>query len=315
MKSPMGNPTLIWRNLFAAFGLTSLLRSRAAPFLDAPQNVELSPAAMLASFKKECAEGIPHNVRELLLPLLLEVSTSPYLLADSLGLWRLDGERFWMPRFVFQRTQRAKRRIKVGIFAGVHGDEPEAVLGLIDFVRALNRRPEIAREYQLWIYPLCNPTGFMDGTRHSRAGVDLNREFWRGSSQPEVRLLESEIRSQQFEGIISLHTDDTIDGVYGFARNGVSTERLLDFGLQMAEHALGRCESNVIDGFQAENGIVRTCYDGVLSAPPEQKSKPFEIVLETPQRAPRRSQRLAFVVALATILGHYRQSVAAAQPY
>ena len=148
----------------------------------------------------------------------------------------------------------------------------------------------------------------------SAAGSNLNREFWQNSSQPEIRLLESEIRAQRFEGIISLHTDDTIDGVYGFARNGVTTERLLDFALQMAEHALRRCESNVIDGFEAENGIVRTCYNGVLSAPPEQLPKPFEIVLETPQRAPLRLQRQAFVVALATILGHYRQSVLAVQP-
>lgn len=312
MKSPRSNPTLIRGNLFAALGLTSLLKSTGVSF-DAPQRIESSRAAIVAAFQKECTDGMPHNIRELLLPLLLEVSTSPYLLADSLGMWRFGEERFWIPRFVFQRTQCAKRRIKVGIFAGVHGDEPEAVLGLVDLVRALNRRPEIAREYQLWIYPICNPSGFVDGTRCSRAGMDLNREFWQNSSQPEIRLLESEIRAQRFEGIISLHTDDTTDGVYGFARNGVTTERLLDFALQMAEHALRRCESNVIDGFEAKSGIVRTCYNGVLSAPPEQQPKPFEIVLETPQRAPLRLQRQAFVVALATILGHYRQSVLATQ--
>jgi Predicted deacylase len=162
---------LIRGNLFAALGLTSLLKSKGVSFLDAPQRIEPSRAAIVAAFKKECADGMPHNIRELLLPLLLEVSTSPYLLADSLGMWRFGEERFWIPRFVFQRTQRAKRRIKVGIFAGVHGDEPEAVLGLVDLVRALNRRPEIAREYQLWIYPVCNPSGFVDGTRRSRAGL------------------------------------------------------------------------------------------------------------------------------------------------
>jgi hypothetical protein len=40
-----------------------------------------------------------------------------------------------MPRFIFQRTQQTKRRIKVGIFAGIHGDEPEAVLGLVETLR------------------------------------------------------------------------------------------------------------------------------------------------------------------------------------
>ena len=298
-----------------AFSLTSLFTRKTfrEPCLNAPKEIELPREAMLAEFEKQCAQALPHSLRELLLPLLLEVSTSPYLLADSLGMWRIGEEAFWIPRFIFQRTQKVKRRIKLGIFAGIHGDEPEAVLGLVDLVRALNRWPEIAREYQLWIYPLCNPSGFVDRTRHSRGGVDLNREFWRDSHQPEIRLLEQEIRRQKFEGIISLHTDDTSDGVYGFVRSGTITERLLDPALEMAQHRLPRCQSKVIDGFEATNGIVRTCYEGVLSASPEQDPKPFEIVLETPQRAPLRLQRQAFVVAVATILGHYRQLISPAQ--
>ena len=112
----------------------------------------------------EEGEGMPPPLRELLLPLLFEVAASPYLIADSIGTWHTGEERFWMPRFIFQRTQRMKRRIKVGVFAGIHGDEPEAVLGLVDLVRALNSRPEVGREYQLFIYPMCNPSGLADGT-------------------------------------------------------------------------------------------------------------------------------------------------------
>ena len=136
----------------------------------------------------------------------------------ALGFWRHGEERYWLPRFVFQRTQMIKPRIKVGIFAGLHGDEPAAILGLIDFVKRLDENPMLGRDYQLWIYPFCNPTGYVDNTRHSRSGRDLNREFWKLSTEPEVGLIEQEIRRQQFDGIISLHSDDTSHGVYGFVR-------------------------------------------------------------------------------------------------
>jgi protein MpaA len=251
-------------------------------------------------------DSMPPPLRKLLLPLLFEVAASPYLIADSIGMWHMGEERFWMPRFIFQRTQRMKRRIKVGLFAGVHGDEPEAVLGLVDLVRALNARPEVGRDYQLFIYPMCNPSGLADGTRCSRSGVDLNRQFWRDSAEPEVRLLEAEIRQQEFEGIISLHTDDTSDGVYGFAHYGTGTDDLLHDALETAHHALPRCRSTLIDGFAANNAIVRECYAGVLSASPERQPRPWEIILETPQREPERLQRQAFVLAVAMILARYR---------
>ena len=235
----------------------------------------------------EEGNSIPPPLRKLLLPLLLEVAASPYLIADSIGTWHMGEERFWMPRFIFQRTQRMKRRIKVGLFAGVHGDEPKAVLGLVDLVRALNARPEVGRDYQLFIYPMCNPSGLADGTRCSRSGADLNRQFWRDSAEPEIRLLEAEIRSQEFEGIISLHTDDTSDGVYGFAHYGTETDDLLHDALEAAHHALPRCRSTLIDGFAANNAILRECYPGVLSAPPKQQPRPWEIILETPHSASR----------------------------
>jgi hypothetical protein len=48
----------------------------------------------------------------------------------------------------------------------------------------------------------------------------------------------------------------------------------------------------------------------VLSAPPDVHPRPFEIILETPQAAPRRQQELALVAALQTILAEYRSLVA-----
>ena len=68
--------------------------------------------------------------------------------------------------------------------------------------------------YDLWIYPIVNPTGCEQGRRENWAGKDLNREFWRDSQESEVRIVEDELRLGRFDGLITLHADDTCEGHY-----------------------------------------------------------------------------------------------------
>ena len=254
--------------------------------------------------------GLRPSIKDLLMPLMLQVASSPCLKATSVGFWDQGPARLWLPRFTFQRTQVVKHRFKLGIFAGIHGDEPAGILGLMDFVRELDRFPELGREYQLYLYPLCNPSGYLASTRESASGRDLNRQFWRHSPDPEVALLEQEIHRHQFDGIIALHSDDTCDGFYGFARDRLISEQMLTPALQAAGHILPCDPGPVIDGFHAVNSIIHSAYDGILSASPTQRPQPFEVILESPQHAALALQRQAFVSALRAILQSYRSFMA-----
>jgi murein peptide amidase A len=167
----------------------------------------------------------------------------------------------------------------------------------------------LARDFCLFIYPVCNPTGYEDNTRGNRRGRDLNREFWNNSNEPEVQSLQTELYTHAFDGIISLHADDTTDGVYGFVRGATLTKALVEPALASAELFLPRNNQAVIDGFEAKNGIIRHGYNGILSAPPKVNPRPFEIVFETPQLAPTPLQEQAFVVALLSILSEYRKMI------
>jgi hypothetical protein len=177
----------------------------------------------------------------------------------------------------------------------------------------LEEKPELARGYCLFLYPVCNPTGFEDNTRTNRNGEDLNRAFWRNSRQPEVRLLESELMYHVFHGIISLHTDNTSDGVYGYAHGALLTRHLLGPALAAASEFLPLNQKGLIDGFPSRDGIIREGYEGVLHAPPKISPRPFEVILETPHQAPQYLQEVALAVALRTILHEYRQFIAYAQ--
>ena len=232
------------------------------------------------------------------------------LLAQSAGSFLLAGEKYEIPRLVFVGPQGGGEPIALGIFAGIHGDEPEGVHAVLQFIEILENSPELARGYCLFFYPLCNPTGFEDRTRHSRNGKDLNREFWKGSAQAEVAILEQEIKARRFHGIISLHTDNTSEGFYGFARGATLTKHLLNPALRATEAVVPRDRRGWIDGFQARDGLIKDCYAGVLSSQPGVRPKPFEIILESPQKAPQFQQQQAFILALNTILAEYRKLIA-----
>jgi len=253
------------------------------------------------------------SIAKLLEPLNRISETSRHLISKSMGSFQSGELHYSLPRYLYVGPRGGGDILRIGIFATIHGDEPEGALALGRFLAQLDQKPELAQGYALFIYPVCNPTGFEDNTRHARTGKDLNREFWQQSDQPEVRFLESEIWMQAFHGIVTLHSDDTSDGLYGFVKGAVLSKNLLDPALLEASRFLPRNEGKLIDGFQAQRGIIDDGYRGMLQGIPGVPYPPFEITLETPQRAPLHRQVDAFVAALQTILVEYRYLQAIAQ--
>lgn len=253
------------------------------------------------------------SIASVLAPLEQITAHSPNLVANHDARFEVNGESYELPRYLFVGPRGGDTPIRVGIFAGIHGDEPEGVHAIVQFIQLLEARPELATGYYLSFYPVCNPTGYEDATRHSRSGKDLNREFWKNSAEPEVRLLQAELQSRSFQGIISLHTDDTCDGFYGFVSGATLTRNLIRPALTAAEKFLPRDKRPVIDGFPARHGVIFEGYDGILSAPPKVRPRPFEIILETSPTPPEYLKQCAFVAALQTILLEYNKFIAYAQ--
>jgi len=246
-------------------------------------------------------------------PLHVLAASGGPLKGGIVGKFPCDGvtEEIW--RFQFTGPHAGHDPIRLGLFAGVHGDEPAGCAALVEFLVLLAAVPQRAAGYELWAYPVVNPTGYRRGTRETSAGRDLNREFWRNSPEPEVQYLEAELRQHRFDGIITLHADDTCEGLYGYAHGRTLDEMLLGPALLAAERVLPRDRRAVIDGFSARGGLISDCFQGILSSPPEQNPRPFNLIFETPARAPFKDQVAATVAALDTIVEGYRGFIAHAQ--
>lgn len=209
-----------------------------------------------------------------------------------------------LPRYRWA-DPKGKPVYRTGIFAGIHGDEHAGVIAAVQLLRHLESDPSASRFHELFIYPVCNPWGFDRGTREGSSGRDLNRLFWQ--EEAEVILLEQELRAKRFDGIIALHTDDTSEGIYGYVNGSTLTRHLLEPSLHAASAILPRDGRPEIDTHPAERSIITGGYSGILSAPPDQHPKPFEIVFETPHLAPLGKQVEAHLAALKEILRLFPQ--------
>lgn len=260
---------------------------------------------------------VPPSTRRTMGPLLAPLeelaASSDTLFAAHLHYTDAMGFPASIPRFLFTGPGDKRSFLRVGIFAGVHGDEASGVHAAVELLLRLHEDPTPAFGYELFVYPVCNPWGFTRNARWLRSGADMNREFWRGSEEIEVLLLEGQLMKLAFDGIVALHSDDTSEGLYGFVKGHQLTRHVLEPSLEAASVHLPRNLDRSIDNFQANNGVIEQGYTGILGAPPTQKPRPFEIVFETPYDAPEHLQVEAHLAAVQTMLTSFRQMIAEAQ--
>ncbi len=253
------------------------------------------------------------DLEQLITPLDALAGESERLSCEHVPYRSQQGTLARLPKYVFSGPGDRRSHLKVGIFAGIHGDEDTGVDAISQLIARLNQEPEIARGYELFLYPVCNRHGYLTNSRWSEDGLDLNREFWKGSEEPEVRLLEHELEANRFDGIVALHSDDTSEGLYGFVKGHELTRYVLEPALEAAGMFLPRNFDKSIDNFEANNGIITQGYEGILTAPPTQKFRPFEIVFETPHLADAERQVQAHLAAIAVILERFKVLISEGQ--
>ena len=196
--------------------------------------------------------------------------------------------------------------------AGIHGDEADGALAALELARRFARSPELISTYALTIYPCINPTGYERMTRENASGKDLNREFFRDSAEEEVRIMERELKAQEFVGFINGHSDYESFGLYAYATGAVLSERLARPALFQASSVIPINTDPIIDGHPAQFGIISQTIPGSLGPLTKGESEPFDITIETPNLFALRKRVEAQTIAFETILQEYRAVAAEA---
>ncbi len=271
----------------------------------------MSTALQHHAFPAPVAPSVPpaasDAVHALVAPLVERARNSPWLRYRPSPPFRRSDRDFVIPHFVFNGPVSDGDIVRLGLFASIHGDEPEGAWALTALLETLLDRPALAAGYQLHVYPVCNPTGYSLGTRFASSGIDLNRAFWARSAEPEVWWLEHELITRRFHGLVALHSDDTAEGIYSYARGALFSEALARPALAAASRFIAVDSRPTVDSFPARDGLLEQCFTGVLAAPPAAlEPRPFEIIFETPQSVPASLQVQASQSAVLAILDAYR---------
>ena len=135
--------------------------------------------------------------------------------------------------------------------AGIHGDEPAAVQGLLQWAE---ENVCFLREQPVFIVPCLNPWGLINNRREDPEGRDLNRCFDR-PEVPVIGAILELISGREFTFAVSLHEDFDADGIYLYelARRGESLGPGL---LKKAAETIPRHQGRV-DGRVPSDGVLR----------------------------------------------------------
>ncbi|HYE59580.1 MAG TPA: hypothetical protein VEA18_00140, partial [Candidatus Kapabacteria bacterium] len=95
------------------------------------------------------------------------------------------------------------------IYSGTHGDEA----GVISSIETVLSSEEKNFPSFLWV-PMVSPSAVANGTRNNARGVNVNRDFFDHSTEPEVQANISLIRGKVFEYFIDIHEDPSTELFY-----------------------------------------------------------------------------------------------------
>jgi murein peptide amidase A len=185
------------------------------------------------------------------------VNRESRLLAKALGL----SARVWFRQgrdtlLVLQSRRSALPQVYLS--AGIHGDEPGSVLGLLQWLKQARRW---LRFFRFTIMPCLNPGGLRLNTRADEAGFDLNRGFNQDQSA-SVMALRTFLGGQgPFALGLLLHEDYDAEGMYVY-EVAKSRESWGEAILQAAAAVMPPDGRKKIEGRLARRGVIQRNLSG-----------------------------------------------------
>lgn len=250
------------------------------------------------------------SVAETVSPIDLLCASSVNLMSKPLGAFQHGGHNYFIPRYLFVGPRGGGDPIRVGLFAGVHGDETEGTFALIEFIQNLEKWPKIAQGFCLFVYPIANPSGFEAGTHQTAGGVNIAHDIWKNSTSPEVQALQSELWMHGFDGVVYLNTSPSASELAVAIGGPIFARHLLGSALNTAQDVLPQTVDSSRTALPPLKSAMLEGPSELLRAAPGLKARPFEVVITIPQRSPAYLQKTAVSLLLQSIFEEYRNFIA-----
>lgn len=140
------------------------------------------------------------------------------------------------------------------VSTGIHGDEPAAPWGLLDWFKREGYRK--IEDRAILLFPCLNPLGLVENHRVDGEGNDLNRLFDLENLCP-VRQVREAVAGKQFQLALCLHEDYDAQGAYLYDLNRTGDDSTARAMLRRATtRRIFPDQRARIDGRKAEEGVI-----------------------------------------------------------
>lgn len=205
-----------------------------------------------------------------------------------------------IPRYVFVGDQPGESEIRLGIFAGLRGDDNAGPNAIRDFIDDLVAFPGLGSAFRIYAYPIVNPVGIETETPLKQADRNSTNKTGRKLKSPLAYLIERELFVVQFQGLIVIHTTDEIEGLQATVHGANLHDVLVSPIVSSLRSLIPTTDDPVLD-----SSLFLTADAGL-------KQRPFELTLRIASSGWQPLYSLGLRIALHTVLEHYRLYLAQA---
>jgi hypothetical protein len=200
-----------------------------------------------------------------------------------------------IPRYIFVGDQPGESEIRLGIFAGLRGEDHVGAKAIVEFIDDLVAMPSLGSAFRIYAYPTVNPLTGAAGTRMDRSIVHEG-----STSGKEAYLIEREVFVVQFHGIVVIHTTEEGEGLQAAVYGSNLRAALVSPILSSLRPLFPTTELPLLGSSSSLTA------DAVL------KQRPFELALRVPRSGWPGLYSIGLRIALHTAIEQYRSYLAQA---
>jgi hypothetical protein len=175
-------------------------------------------------------------------------NASAHLLLTEIGRVVYPGMHAPIWRVVYRPFQADLKQVL--ILAGTHGNETAGLEFALTLIERLRSAPGSDTLYDLDIFPMANPWGWVHDRPLTQEGIDIVDDFNRFDSR-EARIIRRFLRDKRYDLVLDLREDPRATGFY------------------LRQYAIGRVEAStrIIDRLRAAGYPIESNPDRILLNP------------------------------------------------
>lgn len=197
-------------------------------------------------------------------------------------------------RYVFEGEQTRESPIRIGIFAGLRGDDEVGPAAVSMFLADLVALPHLGNDLRIYAYPIVSAVNFETRTSYSRPSQYVINQTGCETLTSETYQIEREIFAIGFDGIISIRIEDGIENL----QVGISDPGLHDSLVGPVLSSLEPFLSNIED---CDGGAGQSLTAGIRL-----KRRPFELTFRIPSSGWSGLYAMGLRIALHVAVDCYR---------